>query len=221
MVSNDSYSHAGTRDGTKQPGRSNARRRLKPEMRRAELLEAALAVLRSRDPADARVEDVTRAAGTAKGTFYLYFSSWNELLAALRDHLLSAYTAQVLERFGSVEASSDWWDTFEGECRRFVDFIVELGNLHKAIFHSSALEDAIDSEHSADRVISQLLDQGMALGACRRLHADTAAPLVFALLHTTADAISRFGEHEVRLETLLVLLRAWLRSPDLENEGER
>ena len=67
------------------------RRRLKPAVRRSELLDAALRVLRSKGPAKVRVEDVTRAAGAAKGTFYLYFSSWEDLLVAVREHLLSTY----------------------------------------------------------------------------------------------------------------------------------
>lgn len=33
---------------------------------------------------NARVEDVTEAAGVAKGTFYLYFPSWDSMFDLLR-----------------------------------------------------------------------------------------------------------------------------------------
>ncbi len=190
--------------------RHAARRRLKPEMRRAELVEAALAVLSSRDPTGVRVEDITRAAHAAKGTFYLYFSSWNDLLVAVRDRVLSTHMSQAMDRFADVGTATQWWTVLEEECGRFLDFHVELGNLHKAIFHGPAAEHPVEGEHLADDLISRLLRQGIALGACRPLDADMAAPLVFALLHVTADATVRSGKREERLEMLIALLRAWL-----------
>ncbi|MBN1321933.1 MAG: TetR/AcrR family transcriptional regulator [Thermoleophilia bacterium] len=192
------------------------RRRLKPEVRRAELVDAALSVLRSRDPAEVRVEDVTQAAGAAKGTFYLYFSSWSDLLAAVRDRVFSDITSQVFDGFAVVGTADQWWVALEEQSARFIDFHVELGNLHQAIFHGPVTEHPMEAEFSADRVISRLLRQGMALGACRQVDADIAAPLVFSLLHATADGIVRSGGREERLKALLVLLRAWLSVPTAE-----
>jgi AcrR family transcriptional regulator len=190
-----------------------ARRRLKPEVRRGELVEAALAVLSSHDPDEVRVEDVTQAAGAAKGTFYLYFSSWSELLAAVRDHVIATYATQVLDRFASAGSASQWWAALENECACFIDFHIELGSLHRAVFHGPGAEHPVAAEHSADRVISRLLRQGMALGACRPLDVDIAVSLVFSLLHATADGVSETGDREEHLEALLTLLRAWLRMP--------
>jgi AcrR family transcriptional regulator len=183
------------------------------------LVEAALAVLRNRDPGEVRVEDVTRAAGAAKGTFYLYFSSWNELLAAVRDHVLASYTSELLDRFASVQTASEWWTALEEECVRFVDFHVELGTLHQAILHGTKSEYPLGPDHSDERIISGLLRQGVTLGACRPLDTKLAAPLVFSLLHTTADEVSRSGNREACLETLLALLRAWLLVPIATPEG--
>jgi AcrR family transcriptional regulator len=184
------------------------------------LVEAALAVLRNRDPGEVRVVDVTRAAGAAKGTFYLYFSSWNELLAAVRDHVLALYTSALLDRFASVKTASEWWTALEEECVRFVDFHVELGTLHQAIFHGTKSEYPLDSDHSDERIISGLLRQGVALEACRPLDTELAAPLIFSLLHTTADEVSRSGNREARLEALLTLLRAWLPAPLPTPQGD-
>lgn len=221
MVISGHHTHRDPDSGKNDSARTRAerrvgRRRLKPEVRRAELVEAALGVLRSRDPGDVRVEDVTRAAGAAKGTFYVYFSSWNDLLVAVRDHILAAYTEELLDRFASAGTAAHWWTALEEECERFVDFHLELGTLHQAIFHGSASEEPLEYERTDDRVISRLLRQGMALGACRPIDADIAAPLVFALLHATADSVSRAGNREARLETLLAALRAWLCAPGFE-----
>ena len=190
-----------------------SRRRLKPEARRTELIEAALTVLRGREPGEVRIEDVTRAAGAAKGTFYLYFSSWNELMTAVRDHVLNAYIERLLDRFASVGTAAEWWTALDEECSRFVDFHLELGTVHKAIFHGDDPDSSLQADHSDQRLIARLIRQGVALRACRPVDEDTAAPLVFALLHSTADSVSRGGERESRLEVLITLLHRWLATP--------
>ena len=193
-------------------------RRLNPLVRRAELIEAALRVLRSRRPTEVRVEDVTQAAGTAKGTFYLYFASWNDLLIAVRDHLLSIYASEVRARFATVMLP-DRWAMIESECIRFVDFVVELGDLGKAIFHGPIADQPIDAAHSADTLVAELLGAEIESGACRPVEVDMATPLLFSVLHTTADEIARSGNRERMLEAMLGLLRAWLRTPRDESNG--
>jgi AcrR family transcriptional regulator len=205
-------------EGRRHPDRRRDRRRLRPEVRRAELVEAALTVLKGRDPAEVRVEDITKAAGAAKGTFYLYFASWGELMAAVRDDVLGRYVGQLLDRFAAVENSSQWWAALEEECARFVDFHLELGTVHKAIFHGWQLEHLPNPEYSEEQLISRILSQGIALGACRPVDPEMAAPLAFALLHTTADAICRAGQRGARLDALSAVLRSWLRVPENREE---
>ena len=191
---------------------SAKRRRLRPDVRRVELLEAALQVLRDRGPRNARVEDVTAAAGAAKGTFYLYFSSWEDLLVQVRAHILSNYHSEMAKRF-AVTASFDWWSAFEKECLHFVDFVEGLGELHNAIFHGPIADRPLDPAISAYTLIAGMLRRGIAFGACRPVKIDAAARLVFSVLHTTADNIVQTGERERYLDAMCDLLRTWLRSP--------
>nr|MBN2278543.1 TetR/AcrR family transcriptional regulator [candidate division Zixibacteria bacterium] len=193
----------------KKGGAGSKRRRLRPEARRIELLEAALSVLRSRDPINARVEDVTGAAGAAKGTFYLYFPSWEDMLVEVRAHLLSKYISEMQKRFAG-EALSDWWDTFEKECIHFIDFIVELGDLHKAIFHGPIADRPIDTAISSNTIITRILKTGIESGACRLVEIDASARLLFSVLHTTADSVVQTGDRKHYLNSMLDLLRAWL-----------
>lgn len=196
------------------------RRRLAPALRRSELLDAALRVLRSQGPTRARVEDVTRAAGAAKGTFYLYFPSWNDLLVAVRDRLLSTYASEVEVRLAAA-APAGWWEAIESECVRVVDFVLELGDLHQAIFHGPIADRPIQAALSAEALIARLLSAAVAAGACRRVDVDTAAALLFAVLHKTADEIARSGGRERRIESMLELLRAWLQAPAEAGEPGR
>ena len=139
------------------------RRRLNPDARRSELLDAALCVLGKRNPTEVCVEDVTRAAGAAKGTFYRYFPSWEDLLLALREHLLSTYASDFRARFAGL-SPSNWWAELESECVWFVDFVVGLGSLHYTIFHGPIADHPIDAEHSATTLITEMLKAGIAAG---------------------------------------------------------
>lgn len=199
-------------DKQKRGGVGSKRRRLRPDARRVELLEAALSVLRSRGPTNARVEDVTEAAGAAKGTFYLYFSSWDDLLVKVRAHLLSQYISEMRTRF-AAEARSDWWAAFENECVRFVAFIEELGELHEAVFHGPIADRPIDNAISSEAIIAGMLRTGIESGECRPVEINVAARLLFAVLHTTVDCIIKTGERDRYLCALFDLLRAWLRTP--------
>lgn len=199
-------------DKQKRGGVGSKRRRLRPDARRVELLEAALSVLRSRGPINARVEDVTEAAGAAKGTFYLYFSSWDDLLVKVRAHLLSQYISEMRTRF-AAEARSDWWAAFENECVRFVAFIEELGELHEAVFHGPIADRPIDNAISSEAIIAGMLRTGIESGECRPVEINAAARLLFAVLHTTVDCIIKTGERDRYLCTMFDLLRAWLRTP--------
>jgi AcrR family transcriptional regulator len=163
---------------------------------------------------------VARAAGAAKGTFYLYFSTWNDLLVAVRDRLLSTYASEASARAASV-APAEWWQTIESECVRFVDYVLELGELHRAIFHGPVADRPIDAALSAEALIERLLKSGIAAGACRPVDVPAAAALLFSVLHTTADEIARSGRREQRIESTLDLLRAWLRAPSRERENPR
>ncbi len=141
------------------------RRRLKPAMRRAELLAAAIRVLQDRDPDTVRVDEVTQAAGTAKGNFYRYFPSWNELLLAVREHFLAQYAGQVRQRLAAVEERADAWAALEMECIRFVDLLIDLGTLHKVLFHGPIADHPIDSPDSAETLVAEAIRAAMHRGA--------------------------------------------------------
>ena len=189
------------------------RRRLDPEERRSELLDAAIEVIRRQGSEEVRVVDITRAAGAAKGTFYLYFPSWNDLLLAIRRRLMSTYAADVRARMEAARPMQ--WEQIEQECIHFVDYVAGLGGLHGAIFHGPIADEPVEAEYSSGALITLMLKAAVQAGVCRKVSPELAAPLVFAVLHTTADGIMHGDDRAGRIEAMLDLLRAWLRSdPD-------
>lgn len=80
------------------PSRSRRRRDV-----RARLLEAATAAFSCRGFAEVRVDDVCRAAGLAKGTFYLHFRSKEELY----ERAAEAVVNQMIAELGRARVSAE------------------------------------------------------------------------------------------------------------------
>ena len=183
------------------------RRRLNPDLRREQLLATAMRVVSRRGTC--RIEDITSAARVAKGTLYLYFPSWEDLLIAMRDRLLDRYARETEGRFGGVDRAT-WRASCEQECVRFIDFVVGLGGLHTALFHGPIADRAIAEERSARHLISRLLQKGVELRAIEALDVEASARLLFAILHSTADEIARGGDRKRLVGVMLELIRRWL-----------
>jgi len=186
------------------------RRRLDPRARREQLLATAMRVVNRRGAC--RIEDVTAAARVAKGTFYLYFPSWEHLLVALRERVLEQYARETENKFSGMDQTS-WRATCEAECVRFVDFVVGLGGLHTALFHGAIADRPIAEERSARHLIARLLRHGVELGAIEALDIETSAGLLFAILHSTADEIAQGGNRERLVGVMCQLVRRWLYQP--------
>jgi AcrR family transcriptional regulator len=191
-----------------EPHTRKPRRRLHPTERREEILDAAVDVL-GQHGLSARVEDITTAAGTAKGNFYRYFDSVDDLVVAVRDHLLDTYIAALSER-RARNPDADWWTVIEDETTRFIDFHLDLGPLHDVLFHSGAAEASPPSaERSAGTLIGALLAEASLSGEVDTTDHEVLGELLFHILHGATDLIRVGAERDrVQSELLRFLHRA-------------
>lgn len=81
--------------------------RKKDELVRGRLLEAGRAVVAKRGVGRATVDEVTKRAGVAKGTFYLYFDSKATLVSALQEDFLRRIARAVEAAATGDEAVSE------------------------------------------------------------------------------------------------------------------
>jgi AcrR family transcriptional regulator len=81
------------------------RRALSPEARRAAILSAALEEFTARGYEGARLDDVAKRAGVAKGTIYLYFADKEALFQELVRSMVSPVLG-VLEQMRDVDISA-------------------------------------------------------------------------------------------------------------------
>jgi AcrR family transcriptional regulator len=189
--------------------RTGPRRRLEPEVRRQEIIEAAERLL-TRDGSNVRVEDVVREAGAAKGTFYLYFPTWDDLLEAIRGRLVVAFDAtHPLQIEACTQA--DWPQLLDWLAVAFVDAIVGMGGLHAVLWHTDFVKrrPMPPTDNPINR-LTTVIRAGQGAGAFAGIDAALAGRLLFAVIHETADALVGGEDRECALAAMRWILRRTL-----------
>ena len=160
-----------------------------------------------RDGPNVRVEDVVREAGAAKGTFYLYFPTWDDLLEAIRGRLVVAFdTAHPLQIDACTQA--DWPQLLDWLAVALVDAIVGMGGLHAVLWHTDFAQRR--PMPPTDNPISRLtavIRAGQGAGAFARIDAELAGRLLFAVIHETADALVGGEDRERAFAAMRWILR--------------
>jgi AcrR family transcriptional regulator len=112
------------------------RARLDPEERRAQIVEAAAAVFRGRDPATVRFDEVAHAAGVSRSLVYAYFGDRGELIAAVHLHTLSGLDAELSQLLADMPD--------ESRLGSVVRHYLELADRNAASWRLYAAAGAID-----------------------------------------------------------------------------
>lgn len=116
------------------PHRTKTKQQLVCEFRRAEILSAARKVFAREGFASGIMDEIARAAGIAKGTIYLYFSSKTELFQALLAHDMRELQDNMLVRL-------DQAPTLKEKLRAFLLARLENAEARREFFR------IMDSEH--------------------------------------------------------------------------
>jgi AcrR family transcriptional regulator len=74
-----------------------ARTKLTPEARRTQILDVALRLFETRGFAETSVDEIVRAAGVAKGTFYYYYQTKQDVLGALASRIVAELAKEYCE----------------------------------------------------------------------------------------------------------------------------
>ena len=101
--------------------------------KRTALLEAAESVLVEQGLAGATIDSITSRAGVAKGTFYLYFRSKDEVVRALQQRHWDGMMAAAVEAASKLHDESSWWDVVDAFIETTIDFDFEHRDLLRLI----------------------------------------------------------------------------------------
>jgi AcrR family transcriptional regulator len=182
------------------------RRRLQPEARRLEIVEAAERLLNAHG-ARVRVEDVVREAGVAKGTFFLYFPTWDDLLEAVRTRLVAQF--EVVHPPPEGAPPADWTELVESQAAAFIDFTLSRRGIGEVLFHSDFAERRPLADNGITR-LAGVIRAGQQAGAFGPVDPAPTARLLFAAIDEAADAVAGGADRAAIVAALQSLLRRTL-----------
>jgi AcrR family transcriptional regulator len=151
------------------------------EFRTAEILEAARKVFAKKGFNDATVDDIANAAGVAKGTVYLYYSSKREVYFAALKFGIEQMHAALSEELKRVSTPEDKLRALIGVKLAYFDenrdffkiYYSELGNL---CIHPGAIDNEFKALYLQQaKVVEAILKEGARKKALRSVRAEQAA----------------------------------------------
>ena len=169
-------------------------------------------VLRSEGNPDNWVAAVTSEADAAKGTFYVYFPSWEAMLATVRQRLVDAAGVPIRSALARSEPLEPW-AVLADACSSFIDVVLEYGRHHALIFHGTAPTESMADPNSAERLLTALIERGVAEGSLGQVDVGAAPRLLLAAVHAAADAVLAGGERRRWIDACLALARGYLGPP--------
>ena len=186
--------------------------------KKMKILDTAYSLFRSSSVSATAIDDIVKAAGIARGTFYLYFKDKSDLLEEIILYKSTEYMREVLKK--AINDFSDDNRDFLGFVRSFlnhyIDFLVEnkemLPIMSKNI--SSCLRnlpDFYDSEIAG--IYTALIKEMMTLGYTEREAQMTAYIVIDMTGSICSDAImlgKPFTIEEIRstvIESALILIK--------------
>jgi AcrR family transcriptional regulator len=183
------------------------RRRLQPEARKLEIVEAAERLLQAHG-SRVRVEDVVREAGVAKGTFFLYFPTWDDLLETVRQRLVADFDA-AYPLPTEVDGPVDWPAVVAAHAEGFIDFASARQGIGEALFHSDFAERRTMADNAIVR-LSAVIRAGQEAEAFGPVDPEPTARLMFAAIDEAARAVAHGADRAAIVAALQTLLRRTL-----------
>jgi len=169
------------------PGAPRWRRR--PELRPAQILDAALIEFGERGLGRTRLEDIARRAGVAKGTIYLYFPTKDDLFRAMVRHTVG----HQIDAFETRAAATHTG----GAARQLHEYVAEVWAAVRGpvfpILHRLTTGELHDfpelmrffMQETATRALAAtaaIVRRGVAQHEFRRVDPDAAARMIHAVL---------------------------------------
>lgn len=164
------------------------RPRTKPaEIRRDELMDAAQRLFLEKGFASTSVAEIVKAADVAKGTFYLYFQTKEEILDALQERFIDGFCDRLDVAYAQ-SAGSDWPQRLDDWMAACVGFYLANVEFHDLVFHQFPLSrgQLQKANPIVDR-LAVLLDAGRTDGVFDVDDSKMTAVMLFSAMHGAVD----------------------------------
>jgi AcrR family transcriptional regulator len=169
-----------------QTAEASTKPRTKPaHERRDDLMNAAQELFLEAGIGPTTIEQITARASVAKGSFYLQYSSKEDIHAALGERFIERYVANLDTALGALRAD-DWSGRVATWAEVGLTGFVEEGPLVNMLFHAHPRAPDNGSNLIVDH-LRTLLEAGAAHGAWSLEDPGQTATFMFGGLHSIAD----------------------------------
>lgn len=169
-----------------------------PEVRRQDLMDAAVRVFKDKGIARTTVSDITTAADVAKGTFYLYFDSKDQLLGALKERFVDEILAHANSQYERV-GREDWWGLVDSVIESWTDFMLERKDMIEVVMQESfspeTSEVFVECEARVNAMFASGIQAGIEAGVFKTSDPELMSKFFHNALEGTLTHAIVYGEH--------------------------
>jgi AcrR family transcriptional regulator len=173
------------------------RTRRQPFERQQDLLDAATHLVAERGLAATTVLDITRTAGVAKGTFYLYFDSKEDLLATLKRRFFEGLLEE-LSSFPSAPDPEDWWNFADESVERAIHYMLERREMVEILAREDPVPNPsspiLEAYRTVFNPIQALIEMGIDAGTFRASDPAVMGALLFHAIRETVTHAVLYSE---------------------------
>lgn len=156
------------------------------EVRRRDLLEAAAALFLQQGFDATPVDDIVARAGMSKGLFYHYFSSKQELLAALREQFIQQFHDRVQTALEQAP-QDDWAERLACWTRASVQAYRDTLDMHDLVFSDHIRSNYQGERNTVVEPLLLILNGGQQAGAWSVDDVELAAWVIYQGMHGAVD----------------------------------
>jgi len=159
------------------------------ETRREELMDAAQVLFLEKGFDATSVDEIVKRADVAKGTFYFYFKTKDEVLQALRERFVDTFQER-LEDAVSARAPDDWIGRLDAWIESAIHGYLDAFALHDLVFHEfrpSNQRRRAQHENPTMAQLTALVAGGAKAGAWVSRTPRLTAAMLFSAFHGAVD----------------------------------
>ena len=177
------------------------RKEILAEWRQGEILDAARRIFARLGYSATNIEDIAKEAEMAKGTFYLYFKSKEEVFAAVLAHDLQSLIDRTIEGMSDAQTFDAqltvFFDLRIGYLKHNQDFLkIYFAEFDSRCSRSALISDEIDQQFQRGfEFMRSCLEQAIARKEIREVPLDSTAYAIFDLARGFAERHLRGWSH--------------------------
>lgn len=167
--------------------------RTKPaEERLDDLMNSAENLFLSKGFVNTTVSEIVLSADVAKGTFYHYFQSKNDIMEALRTRYMDWYLSNIENYLISQTMASS---KLKSWCENSVKYYVEKQQIHDMLFHDEYHARSNNHEVRAIEQIKEIMTLGEKNKEWQSLPPNLMATMIYHSMHAAVDNLSNSDEY--------------------------